>query len=96
MSRWAPAFFGLTPSDRELLLEQHFLLMYYLGFTYRESYNIPVNYRMWFIKRTGEEIKRGSEKDQPPHHAAHHSDPETNAMLGKNRGPTPARLRRFK
>ena len=96
MSRWARAFFGLTPSDRELLLEQHFLLMYYLGFTYRESYNIPIKYRMWFIERTGKEIKQGTEKDVPPHHAAHQNHPEMNAMMGKHRGQTPARLRRFK
>ena len=70
--------------------------MYYLGFTYRESYNIPIRQRLWFIERTAQEIKRGAEKDVPPHHAAHTNDPELNALMGKNRAQAPARLRRFK
>ena len=96
MSSWALAFFGLTTNDREALLDQHFLLMYYLGFTYRETYNIPVKYRTWFIERTGKEINKNAEKDRPPHHAAHSSDPEYNAMMGHYRSQEPARLRRFK
>ena len=70
--------------------------MYYMGFTYRESYNMPIKYRMWFIKRTGEEINKAADKNQPPHHAAHTNDPELNALMGKNRAQAPARLRRFK
>jgi len=70
--------------------------MYYLGFSYRETYNIPVKYRMWFIERTGKEIKGNAEKNHPPHHASHAQDPETNALLGKNRPMAPPGLRRFK
>jgi hypothetical protein len=88
------AFFGLTPSDREYFLEQSFLLMYYMGFSYWECYNIPVQYRIWFITRLNKELSRASEKGSPTR-AAHQNDPQTRAMLGMNRGETPARLRRF-
>jgi len=70
--------------------------MYYLGFSYTESYNIPVKYRMWFIERTGKEINKAAEKNHPPHHASHSQDPEMNALLGKNRPTAPPGLRRFK
>lgn len=69
--------------------------MYYMGFTYRESYNMPIKYRMWFIRRTGEEINKAADKNQPPHHAAHGQDPDTRMMSGHQRGQVPARLRRM-
>jgi len=69
--------------------------MYYMGFTYRESYNMPIKYRMWFIKRTGEEISKAADKNQPPHNAAHGQDPDTRMMQGQQRGQVPARLRRM-
>jgi hypothetical protein len=46
-----PRFFGLTPSNKDLYLEQIFALIYHLGFTYRDAYNCPVWQRFWFINR---------------------------------------------
>jgi hypothetical protein len=93
--RWVPAFFGLTPEDREIYLEQSFLLMYYMGFSYWECYNIPIRYREWFITRLNKELSRNSERENTPTRAAHQNDAQTRAMMGMQRGDTPARLRRF-
>lgn len=70
-------------------------MMYYMGFTYVEAYNIPVWQRVWFIKRMGTEIKRATEKNQTPSRAAHHNDPVSRELTGKHRQSPPARLRRF-
>jgi hypothetical protein len=69
--------------------------MYYMGFSYWECYNIPVQYRFWFIKRLNKELSRNSEKENTPSRAAHQNDAQTRALMGLNRGETPARLRRF-
>ena len=90
-----PAFFGLTPEDREIYLEHSFSLMYYMGFSYWECYNIPIRYRIWFISRLNKELQRASEKENTPTRAAHQNNPQTRSLMGLNRGETPARLRRF-
>jgi hypothetical protein len=91
-----PAFFGLTPNDREIYLEHIFLLMYYMGFTYNESYNLPIQYRIWFIRRVGEEInKSNSEESGGNTRAAHHNSPDARAISNKHRSHVPAKLRRF-
>jgi len=46
-----PRFFGLTPSDREAILEQHYFLVRRLGMTYTEAREMPIMYREWFINR---------------------------------------------
>lgn len=93
--RSAPAFFGLTPEDREIYLEQSFLLMYYMGFSYWECYNIPIQYRSWFIQRLNKELQKNSSKENTPTRAAHQNDAQTRSLMGMHRGETPARLRRF-
>ena len=91
-----PRFFGLTPTDKEVFLEQIFLLMYYMGFTYSESYNLPIWQRAWFLRRLQKEIKQSSGDDSPaPTRAAHQNDPTTRSLMGRHRAQSPARLRRF-
>ena len=69
--------------------------MYYMGFSYWECYNVPIQYRVWFIQRLNKELARASEKENTPTRAAHQNNPQTRAMMGLNRAETPARLRRF-
>ena len=52
-----PRFFGLTPSDREAILEQHYFLVRYLGMSYAEVRALPIPYRDWFIKRYIRELE---------------------------------------
>jgi len=69
-----------------------------MGFSYIESYNLPVWQRIWFIKRLQKEIKRSQDKDgqaQQPTHAAHQNTPDARAMMGRYRHMVPAKLRRF-
>jgi hypothetical protein len=75
-----------------MYLEQIFLLMYYGGFTYTEGYTMPVSYRVWFIHRINKEFKDSNESANK---AVHQNTPEQNALRGKNRMQTPARMRRF-
>lgn len=94
--RWASSFFGLQPSDKELLiLEPTFLLMYYGGFLYREVYNLPVVYKRWFIERIVKELNRAGEDENPPSRALHDNSPQVREMQGHQRAQTPSRLRRF-
>lgn len=83
--------FGLTPTDKEQFLEVIFLLMYYMGFSYIEAYNLPVWQRSWFIKRINKEIK----ESQGQSHAAHSNTPDTRALMSKSRAQVPSKLRRF-
>ncbi len=72
--------------------------MYYMGFSYWESYLLPVWQRAWFLDRINKEItetnkRNGGEGAQT--RAAHQNDPQTRALLGRHRAQVPAKLRRF-
>lgn len=72
--------------------------MYYMGFSYNESLNLPIWQRIWFIERINEEFKRAKSKDGESDmgtRAAHHNSAETRAMQGRARSDVPAKLRRF-
>ncbi len=89
-------FFGLAPDDKfDLILEPAFLLMYYGGFLYQETYNMPVVHKRWFIERLVKELNRGKEGENPPTRALHQNNPELREMQGMNRAQAPSRLRRF-
>ena len=90
-----PRFFGLTPTDKQIFLEHIFLLMYYMGFTYVEAYNLPIWQRMWFLDRINKEIKQANEKQSGSSRAAHGNNPEARAMMGRARSQVPSKLRRF-
>ena len=83
-----PAFFGLRPSDKDIVLEQIFNLMYYIGFSYRDAYRLPIYQRRWFIERVVQEIKNTNSSKG-------HKSAEENALTGKMRTQSPANLRRF-
>ena len=90
-----PGFFGLTPSDKEVYLEHIFLLMYYMGFTYFESYSLPIWQRIWFIQRINSEIETANKANAPASRAAHDNSAESRALMNKQRAQVPAKLRRF-
>ena len=91
--------FGFTPDDREaLVLEPCFILMYYMGFTFKEYMNIPVVYKRWFIERVTREINGTSQDGEPGNgnsKARHHNPPDVEALMGKHHPNAPNRLRRF-
>jgi len=74
-----------------MFLEVIFLLMYYMGFSYEEAYNLPVWQRVWFIKRINKELK----DSQGQSHAAHANTADSRAMMGRARSQVPSKLRRF-
>lgn len=76
-------------------MEHIFLLAYYLGFTYSDVYNLPIQERIWYINRINEEIKRQAEGSGDAYtKGAHHNSPEMRAFRGQ-RPHAPARLHRF-
>ena len=89
------AFFGLSPDNtqeyKEVFLEHVFLLMYYMGFSYIEAFNIPIWQRIWFIQRINDEFK----KSQNASKAAHQNTPDERSMKNLSRSHVPAKLRRF-
>lgn len=54
----APAFFGLNSSNREVFLEEAFLLQYHLKMPYSDIRSLPLPYRRWFITRLSDEFKK--------------------------------------
>jgi hypothetical protein len=76
-------------------MEPAFLLMYYGGFTWRETQHMPVAYKRWFIERISKELTRSSEAGQTQSRAVHQNSPDVRALQGKAREQTPSRLRRF-
>ena len=78
-----------------LILEPSFLLMYYGGFTWRETLNIPVAYKRWFIERINRELSKSSESGQTQSRALHQNTPDVRSMMGRAREQVPSRLRRF-
>ena len=89
-------FFGLRPADREnVILEPIFLLSYYLGFSYKEGYNIPVTYKRWFIDRIVKELNKSKEDGGGQSRAMHDNAPDVRAMQGRARSHVPSKLRRF-
>ena len=92
---WVLPFFGLTPSDQDVLLEQAFVLMYYMGFTYQDTRNIPTWKREWFIKRLKQEFENANKKNEPVYsRASHMNTEEQKAFRGSFRNNSPARLNR--
>ena len=69
--------------------------MYYVGFSYREAYSLPIWQRIWFIERTNEEFKKAADNEQNASRAAHHNTPDHRAMAGRARSQVPSNLRRF-
>jgi hypothetical protein len=65
--------------------------MYYMGFTYREAYSLPVWQRKWFIERVVEEIKNSNGQTK----TVNSPDDAAKNLMGQGRAGTPARLRRF-
>jgi len=55
-------FFGLSDSYSEYVYEQLFYLKHYGGWSFIESYSLPVQLREWWVKRIGKEFQR--EKDE--------------------------------
>lgn len=76
-------------------MEPAFLLMYYAGFTYRETYSLPVPYKRWFIDRLVKELNKGKEDESSPNRALHANSPEVRQLQGMQRPQVPSRLRRF-
>lgn len=73
-------------------------MMYYMGFSYVEGYNIPIWQRRWFIDRLQKEIKKSAEQnggEASPTRAMHQNSPDVRAMMGRHRSMVPAKLRRF-
>lgn len=69
--------------------------MYYGGFLWRETYNLPVSYKRWFIERISKELKQSNDAGATQSRALHQNSPDVRAMQSKARAQTPSRLRRF-
>jgi len=65
--------------------------MYYMGFTYREAYDLPIWQRKWFIDRIQQEITNTQNS-----RAATDNSADQRALRGVHRqNAVPAKLRRF-
>ena len=83
-----PGFFGLTSNDKEIFMEPIFILVYYMGMTYREAYTLPIWQRRWYIERVVEEIKKSNGQSKG-------NDQNQRAWSQKTRQQGPQRTKRF-
>jgi len=60
-SRSAWTFFGLSDEYIESVYEQLFQLKYHGGWSFFESYNLPISVRVWFLERLIEQKKAESD-----------------------------------
>ena len=51
MSHLPQTFFGLSEKYQQNVYEEFFLLKHHGGWSFIESYNLPVKLREWFLKR---------------------------------------------
>jgi hypothetical protein len=58
-------FFGLTPENKDVVLEQIFVLMQHLNFSYRDAYFLPVWQRLWFIGKLKENLETQKQQQNP-------------------------------
>ena len=59
-----PIFFGLNSSHREILLEEKYLLIRHLNFSYTDVNLLPVRIRKWFLDRLVKDFQnKNKEKD---------------------------------
>jgi hypothetical protein len=65
--------------------------MYYMGFSYREAFDLPIWQRTWFINRINKEMKAAQGQSR----AAHSNNPEARALMDRARAQVPSKLRRF-
>lgn len=72
-----------------------FQLAYYMGFTYREVYTMPIYRRNWFLHRLIKEIEDSRKAGNTQSRAPHHNQSDARQLQGKQRGQVPAKLRRF-
>jgi len=54
-------FFGLSTEYMESVYEQFFVLKYHGGWSFIESYNLPIQLRNWFVKRLAKQLEDESD-----------------------------------
>lgn len=69
--------------------------MYYGGFLWKETLNMPVSYKRWFIERINKELKQSHDSGSTQSRALHQNSPDVRAYQNKARQQMPSRLRRF-
>ena len=70
-------FFGLTPENKTIILEQLYVLIKHANFTYLDAYKLPVWKRLWFIYK----LKEENEKEQQ---AINNSMPKNSSNSNNN------------
>ena len=55
-------FFGLSDDYSRNVYEQFFLLKYHGGWSFIESYNLPIKLREWFLQRLLKQKKEENER----------------------------------
>ena len=70
-------FFGLTPENKTIILEQLYVLIKHANFTYLDAYKLPVWKRLWFIYK----LKEENEKEQQ---AINNSVPKNSSNSNNN------------
>ena len=69
-------------------MEPVFILVYYMGMTYRDAYNLPIWKRSWYLKRLIDEISKSNGQSKS-------TSAQARALGNKTRPDGPHRTRRF-
>ena len=80
-------FFGLDRKYREVQLEEIYILIKELNFSYSDAKKIPLPYRKWFINRLIKDIKKKiGEKEEKVSHEHISGIESYQAMINKKFG----------
>ena len=84
-------FFGLTDEYMESVYEQFFFLKYSGGWSFSESYNLPLGLRKWFVERL---IKQIEDENAAIKGASSGGSSGTQTLTAHNQPAVPARGRK--
>ena len=68
-----PAFFGLTSEYIKHVYEQMFYLKQYGGWSFAETYSLPIQLREWWLERLGKEFEKEREEIEKASNRNSHS-----------------------
>lgn len=71
-------FFGLTPENKTIILEQLYVLIKHANFSYLDAYKLPVWKRTWFIYKLKEENDKEKEMMSPANQNSSNSNNNKN------------------
>ncbi len=86
------SFFGLTSEYMEAVYEQFFFLKYSGGWSFIESYNLPIGLRTWFVERLIKQLQAEKEAIESSSNSSSSKRSTRQELTTQNQPKMPAHL----